>query len=64
MEENKYIEIRCPYCGKLIAKILYGNTGVMELVCTRNICKSVFYVVDGEVVEHPSIHIRQIFKKV
>lgn len=64
MGEYKYVEIRCPYCGKLVAKIIHVNSGVIELVCTRNSCKSIFYVVDGEIVKHPSIYIEQIFKKI
>ena len=64
MKENKYIEIRCPHCGKLVAKIINVDSGVIEFVCTRSSCKSVFYVVNGEIVDHPSIHIEQIFKKI
>ena len=63
MGERKYIEVRCPHCGKLVAKILHGNTGVIELICTRGSCKSTFYVIDNEVVDTPSLNVQQIFKK-
>lgn len=64
MEGNKYIEIRCPHCGKLVAKTIHVDFGIIEFMCTRNSCKSVFYVVNGEIVDHPSIHIEQIFKNI
>ena len=61
MEGEKYREIRCPNCGKLIAKILHENTGMIELVCDRGSCRNRFYVVDTDVYQNPPEITKQIF---
>lgn len=58
MERYKYIEIRCPVCGRLIGRMSTMNKGACEFVCR---CKNKFYTINAEVCQSPVERVKQIF---
>lgn len=58
MGEYKYVEIRCPACGRLIGRMSTMNKGTCEYVCR---CKNKFYTINAEVCQHPTERAKQIF---
>lgn len=45
----KMQQVRCPNCGKLIARVSPDSKGTTECICPKSSCHYKFYVVDAKV---------------
>ena len=58
MGQDKYVEIRCPACGRLIGRMSVMNRGACEFICK---CKNKFYTINAEVCQFPVEKVKQVF---